>query len=54
MDSAVLRATRGRDLLPIEEMRYYSDRFALAEDTYSDRIRVGDGTRRPPRTPSTQ
>ncbi len=39
----VLRATRGQDFLPLRELRYYSDRFRLAEGTYSDRIQVGDG-----------
>ena len=39
----ILRGVRSRELLPIQELRFYQDRLTISQDAYADEIRVGEG-----------
>lgn len=39
----IIRAVRSRELLPIQEFRFYEDRLTISQDAYADEISVGEG-----------
>jgi len=39
----IIRALRSRELLPIQDMRFYRDRLTLTQGAYGDEIQIGEG-----------